>query len=104
MEYITFVNKDNVMKAENALKADFDLASKQSIEIRDAKSLGIEKDGSFFIIDGSDEGVSKCKELIKEFEADASDEDASDEEKIKAKEVVKKEGDAAAAGMGGIFG
>ena len=98
MEYITFVKKENVMKADNKLKEDFDVASKQSITIRDAKALGIEKDGSFFLISGTDEGVEKCKELIKEFIEKTSEEDIK-----KAKEAIEKEGEAAASGMGGIF-
>ena len=99
MEFITFVKKENVNKAEEALKGDFDLASKQSIKIRDAGSLGLEGDGSYFYITGSDEGVEKCKELLKEFIEEAKQEDLD-----KAKEKIKEEDDAAAAGIGGIFG
>ncbi len=97
MEWTIFVKKENVTKAENKLKEDFDLAAKQSIKIRDANSLGLEGDGSFFYITGSDEGVEKCKELIKEFVEESKDLE-------KAKEKIKEEEDAAAAGMGGIFG
>ena len=67
MEFIAFVKKENVMKAENKLKEDFDVAARQSIKIRDAKSLELEGEGSFFYITGSDEGVAKCKELLEEF-------------------------------------
>ena len=66
MDWATFVKKENVRKAEEKLKSDFNLAAKQSIAIRDAKSLEIEKDGSFFLVSGTEEGVAKCKVLIKD--------------------------------------
>lgn len=99
MEWIAFVKKENVSKAENKLKEDFDVAAKQSITIRDAKALGLEDEGSYFLISGSDQGVEKCKELIKEFV-----EEVSEEKLNKAKEEIKKESETAAEGMGGIFG
>ena len=99
MEFMTFVKKENVHKAEEVIRSDFDLASKQSLKVKDARSLGLEGEGSFFYITGSDEGVEKCKELIKEFIEETSQNDLD-----KAKEKIKEEEDAAAAGMGGIFG
>ncbi len=99
MEWMTFVKKENVMKAEEALRSDFDTAAKQSITIREAGVLGIDMSGSFFLINGTDEGVAKCKELIKEFAVDV---ESNVLEKVK--EEIKKEEDAAAEGMGSIFG
>ena len=61
MEFITFVKKENVNKAEEAVKGDFDLAAKQSIKIRDAGSLGLKGEGSYFYITGSDEGTGSLK-------------------------------------------
>ncbi|MEM5778292.1 MAG: hypothetical protein QXD43_00440 [Candidatus Aenigmatarchaeota archaeon] len=98
MEWIAFVKKENVRKAEETLKKDFDVAAKQSITVRDAKSLGLNYDGSFFLIDGSETGVNKCKELIKDFIFEIKEEDLK-----KAREIIKKEEEAAAEGMGGIF-
>jgi len=99
MDWVTFVKRENVRKAEEALRKDFDLASKQSITIRDAKSLEINKDGSFFLISGTDEGVKKCKELIKDFVEQTDDKDLN-----KAKEKVKEEEEKAAEAFGGILG
>ena len=99
MEWITFVKSENVAKAEEALRKDFDLAAKQSITVKAASSLGIEAQGSFFHISGTDEGVKKCKELIKEFIEEI------DEEKLEeAKKKIAEESESAAAGMGSIFG
>jgi len=98
MDWIVFVKKENARKAEERLKADFSLASKQAIGVRDAKSLGIEKEGSFFIISGTDEGVAKCKELINEFVEEI------DEKYLKqANDKIREEADKAAEGFGGLF-
>ncbi len=99
MEWITFVKKDDVNKAEEKLRNDTDLAAKQSITVRDAKSLDIEKDGSFFLIDGTEDGVEKCKELINEFV-----EEVDEEHLNKAKEKIKEEEEKAAEAFGGILG
>ena len=98
MEWIAFVKMENVRKAEETLKNDFDVAAKQSITIRDAKSLGFNLSGRFFLIDGNDEGVKKCKELIKEFVFEIKEDELK-----KAREKIKQEEEAAAEGMGGIF-
>jgi len=99
MEWITFVKKENVAKAEGILRNDTDFAAKESITVRDAKTLGFEKDGSFFLISGTDKGVERCKELIKEFV-----EEFNEEELNKAREKIKEEEEKAAEGFGGIFG
>ncbi len=99
MEWMTFVKKENVMKAEEALRSDFDTAAKQSITIREAGVLGIDMSGSFFLISGTDSGVAKCKELIKGFAVDVEADVLA-----KVKEEIRKEEDAAAEGMGSIFG
>ena len=98
MEWITFVKKENVRKAEETLKKDFDIAAKQSITLRDARALGFNYDGSFLLMSGDDVGVNKCKELIKDFVSEAKKEDIE-----KARNAIKQEEEAAAEGMGGIF-
>ena len=98
MEWMTFVKRENVRKAEEILKSDFNLAAKQAISVRDAKSLGIEKEGSFFLITGTDEGVAKCKELIKEF-----NENLEQKYFDTAKKKLQEEADKAAEGFGGLF-
>jgi uncharacterized protein YaaR (DUF327 family) len=99
MEWITFIKKENVAKSEGILRNDTDFAAKESITIRDAKTLGFEKDGSFFLINGTEKGVERCKELIKEFV-----EEINEKELNKAKEKIKEEEEKAAEGFGGIFG
>jgi len=99
MDWTAFVKRENVRKAEEALKKDFDVAAKQSIAVRDARSLEIDKDGSFFLISGTDEGVKKCKELIKEFIEKVDERDLN-----KAREKVKEDEEKAAEAFGGILG
>ena len=98
MDWMTFVKRDNVRKAEEKLRSDFSLAAKQAISVRDAKALGIDKEGSFFLITGTEEGVAKCKELIKEF-TEELDEKYFDI----AKKKLQEEADKAAEGFGGLF-
>ena|SRR3989344_4462726 len=101
MDYICFIKRENARKAEDALRKDFDIAARQSITIRDAAALGISAgaDGSIFLISGSDAGVARCKDLLKEFvfEIDKKILDA-------ANKKIQEEADAAASGVGGIFG
>jgi hypothetical protein len=99
MEWIAFVKKENVAKAEGAIRNDVDFAAKESISVKDAKTLEIEKDGSFFFIRGTEEGIDRCKELIKDFV-----EETSVDELNKAKEKIKEEEEKAVEGFGGIFG
>lgn len=99
MDWITFVKKENVNKAEEKLKMDFNVAAKQSITVRDAKALEINKEGSFFLISGTEDGIKKCKELIKEFI-----EETNEKELNKAKEKIKEEEEKAAEAFGGILG
>ena len=98
MDYIIFVKKENVQKAEGILRADTYEAAKESINVKDASTLGIEAEGSFFYISGTDKGVEKCKEMIKEFV-----EEIEQEKLDQAKNKIKEEEEKAAEAMGGIF-
>jgi hypothetical protein len=100
-EYICFVKRENARKAEEALRQNFDVAAKQSITIRDAGVLGVKDagDGSFFYVTGTDDGVKRCRELIKDFIFTVKPQLLD-----KAKTKIKEEEEAAAAGFGGIFG
>jgi uncharacterized protein YaaR (DUF327 family) len=98
MDWIVFVKKENAKKVEEILKND-EIASKQSIKIRDAKSLGFDEDGSFLLIDGTEEGIEKCKELVKEFI-----EEIEKERLEEAKKKIMDEEEKAMEGFGNIFG
>jgi hypothetical protein len=65
MREVWIVSTDKRPKAEEALKKD-DLVSRQSIFVRAAAALGIEEDGFFIIVDGSDAALKKANELLKD--------------------------------------
>ena len=54
MEWIGFVKRENVQKAEQTLKSDTYVAAKESITVKDARALEMEDEGSFFLISGTD--------------------------------------------------
>ncbi len=89
--------KENEM---DALKGD-DLISRQSITIRDAKSLGMKGENIYIKIDGSDEAIERAEEIVKEQSLGKrlSKEDAQPIEK-----KIKEEEESASEGMGFIFG
>ena len=96
--YIVFeVPKDNKRQADKALKDD--LVSRQSIVVRDARTLDIDKDVSYVMIEGADEAIDKAKELFKEIGSALPDAEGKD---VYAK--IKAQDDAAASGVGMIFG
>jgi len=65
MREVWIVSTDKRPKAEEVLKKD-DLTSRQSIFMRAASALGIEEDGFFIIMDGSEEALAKANELLKD--------------------------------------
>ncbi|MCX6819062.1 MAG: hypothetical protein NT129_03635 [Candidatus Aenigmarchaeota archaeon] len=64
MKVVFLVSSENKNKAETALKGD-DEISRGSITIREAKSLGFEENGIFFILDAPETAVKKAEELLK---------------------------------------
>ncbi len=98
MKFTCFISAKNGKKAEDILKKD-DLASRGSIVLRDAKVLGIEKEGYFLFYEGSEEAVKRVKELINEFT------EVVDAELLKkAEKEFEKESEKALRGFGEIFG
>lgn len=48
----------------NVLTAD-DVVSRQSVTVRDAKSLGLKGDGRYVVVEGSEAAVARATELLK---------------------------------------
>lgn len=64
MAYAIFsVKKEDVGKIDPVLRDD--MVSRQSIVVRDASSLGIEKDVRYVLIEGSEEAIKKASDLFK---------------------------------------
>ena len=65
MREVWLVSTNNRPKAEDVLKKD-DLVSRQSIFVRSAGALGIDEDGFFIIMDGSEKALARADELMKD--------------------------------------
>ena len=76
-----------------------DVVSRQSVTARDAKSLGMPGDDRYVLVEGSDAGVARAAELLKDIAKTLKGADA---------EVVyrrfRAQDESAASGMGLIFG
>jgi len=100
MEHVIFeINKEKE-EGINLLSKD-DLVSRQSIMIRDAKSLGIEGDSIYVKIDGSEEAVKLAEEIVRENELGKK---LSEEEAKPIMDKIKEEEESASEGMGFRFG
>lgn len=75
-----------------------DMISRQTTVVRDGAGLGLDKELTFVMIEGSEDAVEKSKEMFSQFEVS----ECKDSDKIYQK--IKEEEDAAAAGVGTIFG
>ncbi len=97
MLLVFYLGKDG-KKAEEVLRKD-DICSRHSIALREAKTLGIDREGYFLFFNGSEEACERAKDLLKNLVKDA------DEEVLeKAKKSYEEESEKALQGFGGIFG
>jgi hypothetical protein len=98
MSYAVFsVDKSQASKINKILKDD--LVSRQSISIRDASALNIDKEVRYVLIEGTDEAIKKAEELFSEAGKKEDDEEA----KNIYNKIKNEEGDVA-EGVGFIFG
>lgn len=75
------------------------LAGRQSITVRDAKTLGVGGEGSLILVEGSDDGVARADALLK----DAGTALAGPEAEA-AYKAFRSQDEDAASGMGFVFG
>ena len=76
-----------------------DLAGRQSITVREARTLGVSGEGSLVLIEGGDVGVTRADELLKEEGAILTGTDAET-----AYRAFKSQDEDAASGLGLVFG
>jgi len=99
MAYVIFeVKREQIGKINEMLKDD--IINRQSVLTRDAHALGIDKDVSYFKIEGNEDSLKRAEELAKEYEFTKLDEKACEE----VNQKILDEEDSAADGMGMIFG
>ncbi len=74
-----------------------DLIARQTIVKRDSKSLGIQEEGLYLLIEGSEEAVERAKEILSDFLLTGEDGE-------RIYRLIKKGDEEASIGMGAIFG
>lgn len=98
MSYVIFsVEKTQVSKVNQILRDD--MVSRQSIVLRDASALNIEKDVRYVLIEGTDEAIKKAEELFTDVGKKEDDEEAKN-----IYNKIKSEESDVAEGVGFIFG
>ncbi len=89
--------------AAEASKADLllqdDIVSRQSVTARDAKSLGIRGADRYVLVEGSDAGIARAVELLKDIVRPLEEAQAED-----VYRRLRSQDDEAAAGLGLVFG
>ena len=99
-KYIVFsVDDDKLEKVRNIVGIGENSLVKQSITIRDNKSLGLETDGYYIMIDGSEEACEEAQERLKDVAKELEG-----DEKQKVIDKMKEMEESAMEGFGGIFG
>ena len=98
MKAVFFIHAENFSKVKNAVYAD-DMVSRQTINLRESRALGFEKDGYYLEIDGSEESVKRTKEIIGDMGKEV---DKKEKEEILKK--ISEQEESAAQGFGSIFG
>lgn len=75
------------------------VAGRQSITVRDARTLGVGGDGSLVLVEGIDEGVARAEALLKDAATPLTGADAE-----RAYTAFRAQDEDAASGMGFVFG
>lgn len=75
------------------------LAGRQSITVREARTLGVGGEGSLVLVEGSAEGVARAEGLLKDHASALTGADAES-----AYKAFRSQDDEAASGLGLIFG
>lgn len=97
MQVVFFVGKENINKAKDVTCQE--PIVRQSITFRDNLSLGLEKEGNYLMIDGSEEACKAAQEKLKEIA-----EELEGEEKDNVVAKIREMENSALEGFGGIFG
>ena len=98
MKILFYLEKDKYQKANDALLKN-DLLSRQSINFREASSLGLKEAGYYLELDCSEEVLPEARIILKELAKELAG-----KEKEKILEIIQKQDEAANAGFGAIFG
>lgn len=97
MEVLFFIPKEKYATTKAKVFED-DLVSRQSIQFRDNKSLGLSKEGYYLELKGSKEAIKKARDLLK-----GSGKELEGKEKTKILKIIKNQETNAMQGFGAIF-
>lgn len=75
------------------------LAGRQSITVREARTLGLSGEGNLVLIEGSEDGVARAEAILKEHATALTGAEAE-----AAYRAFRAQDDEAASGMGLVFG
>lgn len=98
MEAVFFIEKEKYPQARDRASSD-DVVSRQSLTFRDSQGLGLEKEGYYLLVSGSDEGIKKAREILKGLGRELKGEEGKG-----VTELIKEQEEEAMEGFGGIFG
>lgn len=98
MKAVFFIPSENYSKCKNLVYGD-ETVSRQTINFRESRALGMEKDGYYLEIDGSDESVKRTKEIIGDMGKEV---DQKEKEEVLKK--IEDQETSAAQGFGTLFG
>ncbi|HDD46216.1 MAG TPA: hypothetical protein ENG42_01975 [Candidatus Aenigmarchaeota archaeon] len=98
MDAVFFIKKERYENIKNMLLSD-DMVSRQSLDFRDNKVLGMENEGYYLKISGSKESIEKARKII----GSSGKELIGKEKELILKKINEQENDAV-AGFGNIFG
>jgi hypothetical protein len=98
MKAVFFINMENYSKARNIVYTD-DVVARQTVNFREARALGLHKDGYYLEIDGPHEAIKRAKEIL-----GGMAKEAEGKEKEDVLRKIKEEEEKAAEGFGSLFG
>ncbi len=98
MKILFYLEKDKYQKVSDLVMKN-DLLARQSINFREAASLGLKEAGYYLEMDCSEEAVEEAKKVLKDLAKELSGKD-----KDKILEIIAKQEESANAGFGSIFG
>jgi hypothetical protein len=98
MKALFFITVEHYSKVKNLTTGD-DVVSRQSLNFREARALGFDKEGFYLEIDGSHEAIEAAKKIMEHM---AKEVEGHEKEKVLHK--IQEQEDNAAVGFGTIFG
>lgn len=99
MKVLFYFEKDKYQQTHDAVMSN-DLLSRQSINFREAGSLGLKETGGYYLeLDCSEEAAAEARKLLKGLAKELAG-----KEKDKILEIIQKQEDSANSGFGAIFG